>query len=249
MGGKKKGPTDEEKAASAAKKAAEQKARAEVAIFKAARDDDVKRVEAAVAKGASVDAVTGDYDHTVMHRAAAYNALRVIKYLHSQGAKLDTPDASKEKLTPLQTAKKIALSADAAALIEALVEGRNVDGMFGGDADDSDGDDSDGGEGAAAAKPKAEAASSPRRRRRARRRPRGRAGRRRRRERRRRGAGRRRGSGVDGRGGVGGAAQGARMAWHAIMVGFIVAVAVAKLEYREESADACACTSVYTRNS
>ena len=46
MGGKKKGPTDEEKAASAAKKAAEQKARAEVAIFKAARDDDVKRVEA-----------------------------------------------------------------------------------------------------------------------------------------------------------------------------------------------------------
>ena len=160
MGGKKKGPTDEEKAASAAKKAAEQKARAEVAIFKAARDDDVKRVEAAVAKGASVDAVTGDYDHTVMHRAAAYNALRVIKYLHSQGAKLDTPDASKEKLTPLQTAKKIALSADAAALIEALVEGRNVDGMFGGDADDSDGDDSDGGEGAAAAKPKAEAASS-----------------------------------------------------------------------------------------
>ena len=160
MGGKKKGPTDEEKAASAAKKAAEQKARAEVAIFKAARDDDVKRVEAAVAKGASVDAVTGDYDHTVMHRAAAYNALRVIKYLHSQGAKLDTPDASKEKLTPLQTAKKIALSADAAALIEALVEGRNVDGMFGGDADDGDGDDSDGGEGAAAAKPKAEAASS-----------------------------------------------------------------------------------------
>ena len=123
-----------------------------------------------MAKGASVDAVTGDYDHTVMHRAAAYNALRVIKYLHSQGAKLDTPDASKEKLTPLQTAKKIALSADAAALIEALVEGRNVDGMFGGDADDSDGDDSDGGEGAAAAKPKAEAAWPPRRRRRARRR-------------------------------------------------------------------------------
>ena len=91
MGGKKKGPTDEEKAASAAKKAAEQKARAEVAIFKAARDDDVKRVEAAVAKGASVDAVTGDYDHTVMHRAAAYNALRVIKYLHRRARSSTRP--------------------------------------------------------------------------------------------------------------------------------------------------------------
>ena len=100
MGGKKKGPTDE-KAASAA--GGGQKARAGGDL----QGDARRRREAgeAAVAGCDVDAVTGDYDHTVMHRAAAYNALRVIEYLHSQGAELDTPDASKEKLTPLQTAK------------------------------------------------------------------------------------------------------------------------------------------------
>ena len=172
-----------------------------------------------------------------MHRAAAYNALRVIT--SSQSVKLDARREQGE-LTPLQTA--------GVALTPRPVEtpSRGAIDDIGGGAD-GDGDDSDDGEGAAAA------AGRRRRRRPAPPAGRGGGGRERRPPPPPRATAsrryRRRGGGVDGRGGVGGAALGARMAWNAIMVGFIVAVAVAKLEYREESADACACTSVYTRNS
>lgn len=83
MGNKKPPPkkSDEEKEA-------EKVAKANQSLFKACKDDELKKVEEAVAKGADIN-WQNDKGHTAVHMCAAYGALNVIRYLHKQGADLE----------------------------------------------------------------------------------------------------------------------------------------------------------------
>ena len=80
MGGKKAPPkaTDEEKAAKALAKLHEQ-------MQKAAKNDEVKKIEDAIGKGADIDFVN-ERGHTCAHIAAAFGALEVIRFLHKHDA-------------------------------------------------------------------------------------------------------------------------------------------------------------------
>jgi len=144
MGQKKAAPkkTDEEKAAEKLQKANE-------SLFKACKDDELKKVEDAVAKGADIH-WQNDKGHTAVHVAAAFGALSVIRYLHKQGAALEV--LNERKMTPLMAARHIG-EEDAAALLEALIAGKSGDGI--GQAEDASDDEDE----AALSKAKAEAAA------------------------------------------------------------------------------------------
>ena len=87
MGGKKPPPkkSDEEKEA-------EKKLKACVSMLKACKDDELKKVEEAVGKGADIN-YQNENGHTAAHMAAAYGALSVLRYLHKQGADLEIINA------------------------------------------------------------------------------------------------------------------------------------------------------------
>ena len=100
-------------------------------LNKAAKNDDVKKAEAILDKGlVLVDHVDPETGHTTLHRAAAFNALKVIRLLHSRGAPLDVKN--KREQTPLMVAEHIG-EPKAAALLRALAAGKSGD-----DIDDSD---------------------------------------------------------------------------------------------------------------
>jgi ankyrin repeat protein len=84
MGGKKAATprkTDEEKAEEKRVKACE-------SLLKACKDDELKKIEEAVGKGADIN-WQNDKGHTAAHVCAAFGALSVLRYLHRQGANLE----------------------------------------------------------------------------------------------------------------------------------------------------------------
>ena len=144
MGGKKPTApkqTDEEKAEQKRIKACE-------SMFKACKDDEVKKVQENLDKGADIN-WQNDKGHTAAHVCAAFGALDTLRLLHKQGANLEL--INEKKMTPLQAAKHIG-EVDAAKLIEALLAGLSGDDI-GKDNAESDDDDAE------LAKAKAAAAS------------------------------------------------------------------------------------------
>ena len=117
-------------------KAAEKKLKANESMLKACKDDELKKVEEAVGKGADID-WQNDKGHTAAHVAAAFGALNTIRYLHKAGADLEK--INEKKMTPLMAAKHIG-ETDAAALIEALLAGLSGEGIGKNDDDDDEDD-------------------------------------------------------------------------------------------------------------
>ena len=117
-------------------KAAQKKLKECEKMIKHCKDDEVKKVEEAVSKGADVN-WQNERGHTAAHVAAAFGALNVLRYLHSQGADLEM--INEKKMTPLMAAKHIG-EEDAALLIEAFLRGESGENI--GKADEeSDGED------------------------------------------------------------------------------------------------------------
>jgi len=133
MGGSKKPvtprKTDEEKAA-------EKKLKACEALFKAAKDDEVKKCEDAIGKGADIFWQNAK-GHTAVHVAAAFGALNVLRLLHKLGADFEV--INEAKMTPIMAARHIGED-NAAKLIEALLAGLSGDDI-GKEAESDDDDD------------------------------------------------------------------------------------------------------------
>ncbi len=131
-----------------AKKAAAALEKANADLLKAAKNDEAGKAEKAIAAGAALDTKNA-HENTPIHIAAGFGALKVIRVLHKAGAALDQPN--KKGLTPLEMARSIN-EPDAAALIEALLNGESGDGI--GDAaaaeDDAEADAEAGAAGGAA---------------------------------------------------------------------------------------------------
>jgi len=89
-------------------------------LFKAAKDDEVKRCEEALAKGADLNRLN-DKGHAAVHVAAAFGALNVLVWLHAHSA--DFTMENEKSLTPLGVAEHIG-EEDAAQLIKDLLAGR-----------------------------------------------------------------------------------------------------------------------------
>ena len=98
----------------------EQLAKANANLLKAAREDEAKRVDDAIAKGALVTHAN-DKGHTAAHMAAAFGALTVLRLLHARGA--DFGLKNEGGMTPLEAAVHIG-EHEAARHIEALLAGR-----------------------------------------------------------------------------------------------------------------------------
>ena len=108
-------------------------------LNKAVKNDDTKKLLTALEKAAvPVTYVEESTGHSLMHRAAAFGALKAIKLLHERGASLDVKN--KRQLTPLDVAENIG-EAKAVKLLKALAAGQSGDGI--GASDASDGDESD----------------------------------------------------------------------------------------------------------
>ena len=101
-------------------------------LLKACKDDEVKKAEEAVAKGAELN-WKNEKGHTAAHVAAAFGALNCLVYLHKQGADLTLKNDKRQ--TPLAAAQHIGED-EAAALIEALLAGKSeaeIKGLLGGE--------------------------------------------------------------------------------------------------------------------
>ena len=95
--GKKDAPpkqTEEEKQAA-------KQAKVNDALIKAAKNDELKKLEDALSKGAEVDHLN-EHGHTTAHVAAAFGALRTLQWLNAKGA--DLTKLNSRNRTPLQTA-------------------------------------------------------------------------------------------------------------------------------------------------
>jgi len=95
-------------------------AKANERLFKAAKDDEIKHCEEALAKGADINRLN-DKGHAAVHIAAAFGALNVLVWLHAHGADFTLENA--KNLTPLGVAEHIG-EAEAAQLIKDLLAGR-----------------------------------------------------------------------------------------------------------------------------
>mmetsp|Transcript_7473 Transcript_7473/g.16478 ORF Transcript_7473/g.16478 Transcript_7473/m.16478 type:complete len:169 (-) Transcript_7473:316-822(-) len=137
MGGKKATAQKKDDGA----KAAEAAARAQSALLRACKNDELRHAETAIRKGAHAGA-QDEHGNAPLHVAAMYGALRVMLFLHSQGAELNVEN--KGKRTPLETARKVG-EEGAIQLLEALAGGRfeEAQSMVNGQAasDDDDNDD------------------------------------------------------------------------------------------------------------
>ena len=95
--------SDEEKELKAKEKEAEKAAKAleklNVSMGKATKNDEVAKVEEALNKGAYMNFVN-EKGHSLVHVAAAYGALNVLRLLFRSGAAFETINAM--KMTPLQ---------------------------------------------------------------------------------------------------------------------------------------------------
>ena len=111
----------------------------------ACKDDELKKVEDAVSKGAELN-YQNEKGHSAAHVAAAFGALACIRYLHKNGA--DFTLINNMKMTPLKAAQHIG-EENAAKLIEALLAGLSGEGI---------GDDEEDEEEAAVPPPAAKAA-------------------------------------------------------------------------------------------
>ena len=136
-GGKGGGKDPRAEAKAEAEKAEKALAKTLDELKKAAKNDDPKKVEAALDRGlVNVNYAEEDTGHTTMHRAAAFGAIKVIKLLHARGAALDTLNGKKQ--TPLDVAEAIG-EPKAAALLKALAAGKSGDGI----ESEDDGEDAD----------------------------------------------------------------------------------------------------------
>ena len=79
-------PQKKEPKKSDEEKAAEKVAKANASMLKAIKNDEVAKVEDAIAKGADINFITEKGDQSMAHVAAAFGALDVIRYLHKNGA-------------------------------------------------------------------------------------------------------------------------------------------------------------------
>jgi len=95
---------------------------ADSSLRHACKENQLKRVEAALTKGADINGQDGALN-TPMHVAAMYGSLRVIVYLHGHGALLTTPN--KFGRTPMQTAQQVG-EEQAAAVLGELAASRAV---------------------------------------------------------------------------------------------------------------------------
>jgi len=107
-------------------------------MWRACKNDKGKDAEKALKSGCPVDFQDEDWGHSALHRAAAFNALSVIRVLRAAGAPLDLKNVAKE--TPLETAKKLDNEL-AAKLLEAFADGKTGDGI--GQDEEDDGSDTE----------------------------------------------------------------------------------------------------------
>lgn len=125
--------TDEDKAAEKAAKARE-KALAE--FVKNAKAGERSKVEAAVAAGIDINHAN-EKGQTAAHMAAAFGHRKLLQFLHRNGADFTLVDL--RNLTPVAVARFVG-ETEAAQLMEALLEGKEVEVA---DESDEDGDDED----------------------------------------------------------------------------------------------------------
>ena len=97
-------------------------AAANTSLRHACKENQLKRVEAAITKGANIN-LQDDVLNTPMHIAAMYGSLRAIVCLHAHGATLNTPNNFGR--TPMQTATHVG-EAEAAAVLGELAASRSV---------------------------------------------------------------------------------------------------------------------------
>jgi len=138
MGGKKAAPqiSAEEALLKAEEALLKAKEKAWEKLAKACKDDEIKKCEEAVAKGADVDHFN-DKGNTAAHIAAGFGSLRILCYLHKRGANLAAKNLKKQK--PIDLAKDIGEDG-AVKLIEALIAGKSdveIEAILRDDDDDS----------------------------------------------------------------------------------------------------------------
>lgn len=112
--------------------------KAQTSLYRACKNNQLARAAAALRNGASIelpDSTAGE--NRPLHIAAMFGAVHVIQLLAENGVDLDT--LNKRGRTPLDVARRIG-EKEAAALLEALAEGRRVHLEGSGD-DDEDGDE------------------------------------------------------------------------------------------------------------
>lgn len=134
--GARKQPKDCE--ARAAARAADAQEKAHANLIKAAKGDELKRAEAAVAKGGDLTRAD-EHGNTLMHIAAMFGALKMIKYLHSQGLRLDLVE-NEQGRKPVDTARRVG-ELKSTALLEAIAAGKPTDTILQNQEIDSGGSD------------------------------------------------------------------------------------------------------------
>ena len=130
--------------------AAKKVEKANADLMRACKNDEGKKAESAIAKGADIN-YENDKGNSLMHIAAGFGSLSVIRVLHKAGASLEK--ANQQQLTPLQMAQKIN-EENAAALIEALLAGKTGDEIGAGEGEEEE-------EGEEAGEPSSERAAAP----------------------------------------------------------------------------------------
>ena len=103
-------------------RSAEALAKVNASLLKAAKEDEVKRVDEMLSKGADINHAN-EHGQTASHFAAAFGALTVLRLLHARGA--DFTKQNGNGMTPLEAAKHIGEN-DAVKHIEALVNGKPI---------------------------------------------------------------------------------------------------------------------------
>ena len=110
---------------------AKKREKATTDLLRNCKNDEGKKAESAIAKGADI-LYENEKGNSLMHIAAGFGALSVIRVLHKAGVSLDKEN--QEKLTPLQMAQQIN-EENAAALIEALLAGKSGDDIGAGEGE------------------------------------------------------------------------------------------------------------------
>jgi len=125
---------DEKNAASVGISSKQQKA--QLSLYRACKNNQIKRAAAAIGNGASIELPDGTLgENRPLHIAAMFGAVHVIQLLDERGVDLDA--LNRRGRTALEVARRIG-EKEAAALLEAVAEGRRVHLEGSGDDDEEE---------------------------------------------------------------------------------------------------------------